>query len=60
MFENRNSLLDEKGSINTKAAIAVTIVRTPKSKEPAPSGLQHLCAPVPVHGADFGAPANQV
>jgi hypothetical protein len=60
MFENRNAFLDEKGSIDTKAAIAVAIIRTPKSKEPAPSGLQHLCAPEPVHGADLGAPARQV
>ncbi|MGA2652720.1 MAG: hypothetical protein ABSF28_19460 [Terracidiphilus sp.] len=60
MFENRNAFLDEKCSIDTKAAIAVAIVRTPKSKEPASGGLQHLGASVPVHGADLGAPARQV
>jgi hypothetical protein len=40
----RNAFLDEICGIDAKAAIAVAIVRTPKSKEPASGGLQHLSA----------------
>jgi hypothetical protein len=60
MFENCDSLFEKVGGIDAKAAIAVAIVCTPKSEEPASSGLQHLGLRVPAHGAGSGALARQV
>ncbi len=50
MFKYQDSFFEEEGSIDAKATVAVAIIGTPKSEEPASTGLQHPGVCVPTYG----------
>jgi hypothetical protein len=60
MFKYHDSFFEEEGSIDAKVTVAVTIVCTPKSEEPASSGLQYLGVCVPTYGSYLEAFTWQV